>query len=32
MFPKHIHAVTLNGFLLKLSMFIIAFALGKAFI
>jgi hypothetical protein len=32
MFPKHIHAITLNGFLLKLSMFIIAFALGKAFI
>ncbi len=32
LFPKHIHAVTLNGFLLKLSMFIIAFALGKAFI
>lgn len=32
MFPKHIHAVTLDGFLLKLSMFIIAFALGKAFI
>lgn len=32
LFPKHIHAVTLNGFLLKLSMFIIAFAIGKAFI
>ncbi len=32
MFPKHVHAVTLNGFLLKLSMFIIAFALDKAFI
>lgn len=32
LFPKHIHAVTLNGFLLKLSMFIIAFALDKAFI
>jgi hypothetical protein len=32
LFPKHVHAVTLNGFLLKLSMFIIAFALGKAFI
>ena len=32
MFPKHIHAVTLDGFLLKLSMFIIAFALGEAFI
>jgi Transposase DDE domain len=32
LFPKHIHAVTLDGFLLKLSMFIIAFALGKAFI
>ncbi|MCA1850116.1 MAG: IS982 family transposase [Acidobacteria bacterium] len=32
LFPKHIHAVTLDGFLLKLSMFIIAFALHKAFI
>jgi hypothetical protein len=32
LFPKHIHAITLNGFLLKLSMFIIAFALDKAFI
>jgi hypothetical protein len=32
LFPKHIHAVTLDGFLLKLSMFIIAFALDKAFI
>ena len=32
LFPKRIHAVTLNGFLLKLSMFIIAFALDKAFI
>ena len=32
LFPKHVHAVTLTGFLLKLSMFIIAFALDKAFI
>jgi hypothetical protein len=32
LFPKHIHAVTLDGFLLKVSMFIIAFALDKAFI
>ncbi len=32
LFPKRIHAVTLTGFLLKLSMFIIAFALDKAFI
>jgi hypothetical protein len=32
LFPKSIHAVTLNGFLLKVSMFIIAFALDKAFI
>jgi hypothetical protein len=30
--PKHIHAVTLDGFLLKVSMFVIAFALDKAFI
>ncbi|HEX6625891.1 MAG TPA: hypothetical protein VF064_19400 [Pyrinomonadaceae bacterium] len=32
LFPKHIHAVTLDGFLLKVSMFVIAFALDKAFI
>jgi hypothetical protein len=32
LFPKHIHAVTLDGFLLKVSMFVIAFALEKAFI
>jgi hypothetical protein len=32
MFPKHIHAVTLDGFLLKVSLFVIAFALDKAFI
>lgn len=32
LFPKHIHAITLDGFLLKVSMFIIAFALDKAFI
>jgi hypothetical protein len=30
--PKQIHAVTLDGFLLKVSMFVIAFALDKAFI
>jgi len=30
--PRHIHAVTLDGFLLKVSMFVIAFALDKAFI
>lgn len=32
LFPKHIHAVTLDGFLLKVSLFVIAFALDKAFI
>jgi hypothetical protein len=32
MFPRHIHAVSFRGFLLKVSMFIIAFALDKAFI
>jgi len=32
MFPKKIHAVTLDGFLLKVSLFVIAFALDKAFI
>lgn len=30
--PRRIHAVTLSGFLLKVSMFVIAFALDKAFI
>jgi hypothetical protein len=30
--PKHIHAVTLDGFLLQISLFVIAFALDKAFI
>ena len=30
--PKQIHAVTPDGFLLKVSMFVIAFALDKAFI
>lgn len=30
--PKHIHAITLDGFLLKVSMFVIAFALDKVFI
>jgi hypothetical protein len=32
MFPRHIHAVSLRGFLLKVSFFVIAFALDKAFI
>ena len=32
LFPRHIHAVTLDGFFLKVSMFVIAFALDKAFI
>lgn len=32
LFPRHIHAVTLDGFLLKVSFFVIAFALDKAFI
>jgi IS5 family transposase len=32
LFPRHVHAVTLDGFLLKVSMFVIAFALDKAFI
>ena len=32
MFPRHVHAVTLDGFLLKVSFFVIAFALDKAFI
>lgn len=32
MMPRHIHAVSFRGFLLKLSLFIIAFALDKAFI
>lgn len=30
--PKQIHAVTLDGFLLKVWMFVIAFALDKAFV
>ncbi|MDT5159509.1 MAG: hypothetical protein QOH51_3866, partial [Acidobacteriota bacterium] len=30
--PKKIHSVTLDGFMLKVSMFVIAFALDKAFI
>ncbi|HLL75258.1 MAG TPA: IS982 family transposase, partial [Pyrinomonadaceae bacterium] len=30
LFPKHIHAVTLDGFVLKASLFVIAFALDKA--
>jgi IS5 family transposase len=32
MFPRHIHATSFRGFLLKVSWFIIAFALDKAFI
>lgn len=32
LFPRHIHAVTLDGFLLKVTLFVIAFALDKAFI
>jgi IS5 family transposase len=32
MFPRHIHAVSLRGFLMKVSFFVIAFALDKAFI
>lgn len=32
LFPRHIHAVSFRGFLLKVSLFIIAFALEKAFI
>jgi hypothetical protein len=32
LFPKQIHAVTLDGFLLKVSMFVIAFAPDKAFV
>jgi len=31
-FPKRIHAVTIEGFLLKATLFIFAFALSKAFI
>ncbi|HZG53801.1 MAG TPA: hypothetical protein VEZ40_16985 [Pyrinomonadaceae bacterium] len=32
MFPRHIHATSFRGFLLKVSLFVIAFALDKAFI
>ncbi|HYE74272.1 MAG TPA: IS982 family transposase, partial [Blastocatellia bacterium] len=32
LFPKRIHAVSLKGFLMKLSFFIIAFTLDRAFI
>jgi hypothetical protein len=32
MFPRHIHATSLRGFLMKVSFFVIAFALDKAFI
>ncbi|PZV06460.1 MAG: IS982 family transposase, partial [Leptolyngbya sp.] len=31
-FPKSIHAVTMDGFLLKVSTFIVAFTLKAAFI
>ncbi|PZV03829.1 MAG: IS982 family transposase, partial [Leptolyngbya sp.] len=31
-FPKSIHAVTMDGFLLKVSAFIVAFTLKAAFI
>jgi hypothetical protein len=31
MFPRHIHATSSRGFLLKVSFFVIAFALDKAF-
>ena len=31
MFPRHIHATSFRGFLLKVSFFVIAFALDKAF-
>jgi hypothetical protein len=32
MFPRHIHATSFRGFLLKVSLFVIVFALDKAFI
>ena len=32
MFPRHVHATSFRGFLLKVSWFIIAFTLEKAFI
>lgn len=32
MFPRHIHAVSFSGFLMKVSFFVIAFAIDKAFI
>jgi hypothetical protein len=32
MFPKKIHATTLNGFLLKIGLFLFAYQLDKAFI
>ncbi len=31
-FPRHIHAVSFRGFQLEVSLFVIAFALDKAFI
>jgi hypothetical protein len=32
MFPRRIHATSFRGFQLKVSLFVIAFALDKAFI
>ncbi|MGC2238799.1 MAG: hypothetical protein WA584_21770 [Pyrinomonadaceae bacterium] len=32
LFPKKIHATTLNGFLLKIALFLFAFQIDKAFI
>lgn len=32
MFPRHIHAVSFRGFLMKVSFFVMAFAIDKAFI
>ncbi|MGC2235201.1 MAG: IS982 family transposase, partial [Pyrinomonadaceae bacterium] len=32
LFPKKIHATTLNGFLLKIALFLFAYQVNKAFI
>ena len=32
MFPRHLHSVTFRGFLMKISFFVIAFTLDRAFI
>jgi hypothetical protein len=32
LFPKKIHATTLNGFLLKIALFLFAYQIDKAFI